>query len=53
MNHTDRSQTSEEEYEVIKKLMNQLIGCEYTDYDNSKRKLTIEDILIVSPTKLK
>ena len=29
--------------------MNQLIGCEYADYDNSKRKLTIEDILIVSP----
>ena len=49
MNHSDRSQTSEEECEVIKKLMNQLIGCDYTDYDNSKRKLTIEDILIVSP----
>ena len=49
MNHSDRSQTSEEECEVIKKLMNQLIGCDYTDYDNSKRKLTIEDFLIVSP----
>ena len=29
--------------------MNQLIGCEYTDYDNSKKNFTIEDILIVSP----
>ena len=49
MNHTDRSQTSIEEFEVIKKLMSQLIGCDYTDYDNSKRKLKIQDILIVSP----
>ena len=49
MNHTDRSQTSIEEYEVIKKLMKQLIGCKFTDYDKSDRKLTIEDILIVSP----
>ena len=49
MDHTDRSQTSIEEYEVIKKLMKQLIGCKFTDYDKSQRKLTIEDILIVSP----
>ena len=49
MNHTDRSQTSIEEYEIIKKLMKQLIGCKFTDYDKSERKLTIEDILIVSP----
>ena len=49
MNHTDRSQTSIEEYEVIKKLMKQLIGCKFIDYDKSERKLTSEDILIVSP----
>ena len=29
--------------------MKQLIGCKFTDYDKSDRKLTIEDILIVSP----
>jgi uncharacterized protein len=49
MDHKDRSQTSIEEFEVIKKLMKQLIGCKFTDYDKSERKLTIEDILIVSP----
>ncbi len=49
MDHKDRSQTSIEEYEVIKKLMKQLIGCKFIDYDKSERKLTIEDILIVSP----
>ena len=49
MNHEGRSQQSIEEYEVIKKIIDQLIGCEFTDFDNSKRKINVNDILIVSP----
>ena len=49
MKHEDRSQTSIEEFEIIEKLMKQLIGCNFTDFDKSERKLTINDILIVSP----
>ena len=49
MKHEDRSQTSIEEFEIIEKLMKQLIGCKFIDYDKSERKLTINDILIVSP----
>ena len=49
MDHKDNSQTSVEEFEIIKKLMKQLIGSKITDQDKSERKLTIEDILIVSP----
>ena len=26
-----------------------MIGCEFTDFDNSKRKINVDDILIVSP----
>ena len=49
MNHKNRAQTCVEEFEIIKKLMDQLIGCKFKDYDNSERKILISDILIVSP----
>ena len=49
MNHKNRAQTCVEEFEIIKKLMDQLIGCKFKDYDNSERKIAINDILIVSP----
>ena len=49
MNHEGRSQQSIEEFEIIKKIIDQLIGCEFTDFDNSKRKINVDDILIVSP----
>ncbi len=48
MNHENNVQTSIEEFEEIKKLMNQMIGSEYDDNGN-KRKLTVEDFLIISP----
>ena len=48
MNHENNVQTSVEEFEEIKKLMNQMIGSEYDDNGN-KRKLTVEDFLIISP----
>ena len=49
MNHEGRSQQSIEEFEIIKKIVDQLIGCEFTDFDQSKRKIDVDDILIVSP----
>ncbi len=49
MKHEDRSQTSIEEFEIIKKIMDQLIGCKYIDFDKSERKINIDDILIISP----
>ena len=49
MNHKNRAQTCVEEFVIIKKLMDQLIGCKFKDYDNSERKISINDILIVSP----
>ena len=49
MDHKDRAQTCIEDFEIIKKLMDQLIGCKFKDYDNSERKISINDILIVSP----
>ena len=42
MNHENNVQTSIEEFEEVKKLMNQMIGSEYDDNGN-KRKLTVED----------
>ena len=48
MNHENNVQTSIEEFEEVKKLMNQMIGSEYNDNGN-KRKLTVEDFLIISP----
>ena len=49
MKHEDRSQTSLEEFETVKKLMDQLIGSKFRDFDNSERKISVNDILIVSP----
>jgi len=49
MKHEDRSQTSLEELEIVKKLMDQLIGSNFRDFDNSERKISVTDILVVSP----
>ena len=49
MKHEDRSQTSLEELEIVKKLMDQLIGSNFRDFDNSERKISVNDILVVSP----
>ena len=49
MDHEDRTQTSDEEYQVISKIMKQLLASKFVDKDNKVRDLTIEDILIVSP----
>ena len=38
MKHEDRSQTSLEEFEIVKKLMDQLIGSKFKDFDNSEEK---------------
>ena len=48
MNHKNNVQTSIEEFEVIKDLMNEMIGLEYDDKGN-KRKLNVDDFLIISP----
>ena len=49
MDHKDRSQTSLEELNIIKKLMGQLIDCKFTDINKIERKITIDDILIITP----
>jgi uncharacterized protein len=49
MDHKDNSQKSEEEGEVIIKLFKEIIGRDFTDINNKTRKLTIEDILVISP----
>ena len=49
MKHQDRSQTSIEEFEIIKKIMDQVMGCKFIDFDKTERKISIDDILIVSP----
>ena len=48
MDHENNVQTSIEEFEVVLKLMKQLIGLDYED-NGKKRKLGIEDFLIISP----
>ena len=48
MDHQERSQTCEEEYKVIDKLMKQLIGSKFT-YNDKVRKLDLSDFLIISP----
>ena len=48
MNHKDNIQTSIEECEMVKNLVNQLVGLNYFDGEKD-RKITIEDILIISP----
>ena len=49
MDHKDNSQKSEEEGEVILKLFKEIIGRDFTDVNNKTRKLTVEDILVISP----
>ncbi len=48
MSHQNNVQTSIEEFEVIKKLMTQMIGSDFDD-NGKKRKLGVEDILVISP----
>jgi uncharacterized protein len=49
MDHKDNGQKAEEEGEVILKLFNEIIGRNFIDINNKTRKLTIEDILVISP----
>ena len=49
MDHKDNGQKAEEEGEVIIKLLKEIIGRDFTDINNKTRKLTIEDILVISP----
>ena len=48
MDHKNNVQTSIEEFEVVKDLMQQLIGSDFDD-NCKKRKLTVDDFLIISP----
>ena len=48
MKHENNIQTSLEEFEVVNKLMKQMIGSDYED-NGKKRKLNVEDFLIISP----
>ena len=48
ISHEENTQTSEEECKEIKKIVNSFIGQDYYD-GKQTRKLTIEDILIISP----
>ena len=48
MKHENNIQTSLEEFEVVNKLMKQMMGSDYED-NGKKRKLNVEDFLIISP----
>ena len=48
IDHQDNIQTSQEECDLVKKLVKEFVGLDYFD-GSKKRKLTIEDILIISP----
>jgi len=48
MNHKNNIQTSIEEFEVIRDLLKEMIGLEFDD-QGKKRRLKIEDFLIISP----
>ena len=48
MKHKNNIQTSIEEFEVVRDLMKEMIGSEFDD-NGSKKKLTVEDFLIISP----
>ena len=48
MSHINNAQTSIEEFEVVRDLMINIIGSNYED-NGIKRKLTIDDILVISP----
>ena len=48
MDHKNNVQTSIEEFEVVRDLIKDMVGLEFDD-KGKKRKLTIEDFLIISP----
>jgi predicted RecB family nuclease len=48
MDHEDNIQTSQEECDEIKKIVDSFIGLDYFD-GKKNRKITIKDILIISP----
>ena len=48
MKHENNVQTSIEEFKVIRDLMKEMIGLEYDD-GKKKRKLVVDDFLIISP----
>ena len=48
MKHEDNSQKSLEELKIIQKLIKQLVGANFID-NKMKRKLSIKDILVVTP----
>jgi len=47
--HDNNSQKSLEECEMIKKLIKEFVGADFTDKDGKIRKITLQDILIISP----
>ena len=48
MNHKNNIQTSIEEFEVVRDLLNEMIGLDFND-NGKKRKLGIDDFLVISP----
>lgn len=48
MKHKNNAQTSIEEFEVVRDIMKNIIGSNFED-NGFKRKLTINDILVISP----
>lgn len=50
--HTGRSQSSEEEAGVVRALFEALLGQQFVDADAGSRRLRVEDILVVSPYNL-
>jgi len=49
IDHKDNGQKSIEEGAVILDLFKQIVGRDFIDNDNETRKLTVEDILVISP----
>jgi uncharacterized protein len=47
--HSDNSQKSEEECQIIKKLYEDFIGADFIDLNQKKRTINHQDILIISP----
>jgi uncharacterized protein len=47
--HSDNSQKSEEECQIIKRLYKDFIGADFIDLNQKKRKINDKDILIISP----
>ena len=42
-----------EEFEMIKKIIDQLIGCEFTDFTIQRESTNVDDILIVTTIMFK